>query len=430
MRILIIGSGGREHALTWALARSTHAAELYIAPGNPGTSLLGINVDIAVGDIDTLLRFAQEHQIDLTVVGPEQPLVDGIVDAFQAEGLAIVGPTAAAAQLEGSKAFSKAFMAKHGIPTAAYATFGRDQHDEAMAYIAEQGAPIVVKASGLAAGKGAVVCTAVDDAQATASGMLRGDAFGAAGEHIVVEAFMEGEEASLFALCDGTDYVLLAPAQDHKRVGEGDTGLNTGGMGAYAPAPVMTPGLIDEACRTIVEPTLAGMRAEGSPYTGILYVGLMITSEGPKVVEYNCRFGDPETQVVLPLLKDDLIDLFFKLTQGQLRDVTLTPTEGAAACVVLASGGYPAAYEKGKTITGDVDSVSDEVMVFQAGTKQHNGHLVTAGGRVLAVSAIGGDIPAALDRAYGRLGEISFGDAYYRRDIGWRAIERLNTADR
>ncbi|MEM1096130.1 MAG: phosphoribosylamine--glycine ligase [Bacteroidota bacterium] len=429
MRILIIGGGGREHALTWALARSTHAAELYIAPGNPGTSLLGLNVDIAVGDTETLLRFAQEHQIDLTVVGPEQPLVDGIVDAFQAEGLAIVGPTAAAAQLEGSKAFSKAFMAKHSIPTAAYATFGRDQHDEALAYIAEQGAPIVVKASGLAAGKGAVVCMTVAEAQATASDMLRGAAFGAAGEHIVVEAFMEGEEASLFALCDGTDYVLLAPAQDHKRVGEGDTGLNTGGMGAYAPAPVMTPALIDEACRTIVEPTLAGMRAEGMPYTGVLYVGLMITNEGPKVVEYNCRFGDPETQVVLPLLKDDLIDIFLKLTQGQLRDVTLTPTEGAAACVVLASGGYPAAYQKGKVITGDVDSVSDEVVVFQAGTKQHNGHLVTAGGRVLAVSATGDDIQAALDRAYDRLGEISFPDAYYRRDIGWRAIERLKTAD-
>ncbi|GAB5518239.1 MAG: phosphoribosylamine--glycine ligase [Rhodothermales bacterium] len=425
MRILIIGSGGREHALTWALARSPHASELYIAPGNPGTALLGHNVDISVGDIDTLLRFAQEHQIDLTVVGPEQPLVDGIVDAFQAEGLAIVGPTAAAAQLEGSKAFSKAFMAKYGIPTAAYATFSADQHDEALAYIAEQGAPIVVKASGLAAGKGAVVCMTLDEAQTTANDMLRGDAFGTAGEHVVIEAFMEGEEASLFALCDGTDYVLLAPAQDHKRVGEGDTGLNTGGMGAYAPAPVMTPDLIAEACRTVVEPTLAGMCAEGTPYTGILYVGLMMTTEGPKVVEYNCRLGDPETQVVLPLLEDDLVEIFAKLTQGQLGDMILTPTTGAAACVVMASGGYPGSYEKGKAITGDVDSVSDAVMVFQAGTKRHDGHLVTAGGRVLAVSAVGDDIEAALARAYDRLGEIHFDDAQYRRDIGWRAIERL-----
>jgi len=425
MRILIVGGGGREHALAWALAQSRRAVELFIAPGNAGTAALGINVPLAATDIEGLLAFVQGKDIHLVVVGPEQPLVEGIVDRFDAAGIPIVGPTAGAARLEGSKAFSKAFMARYRIPTAAYRTFGSGEYEAALAYIEAQDAPIVVKASGLAAGKGAVVCATTAEARATLTGMMQDRAFGDAGDEVVVEAFMTGEEASIFALTDGTDYVLLASAQDHKQIGEGDTGPNTGGMGAYAPAPLVTEDLLAGVRRDIIEPTLAGMRAEGHPYRGFLYVGLMMTPEGPKVVEYNCRLGDPETQVVLPLVKTDLVEVFEKLTQGRLREVKLDQYPGAAACVVLASEGYPGAYEKGFTIEG-LNAVADlsGVVVFHAGTKATDGRILTNGGRVLAVTARGKTLAEALAAAYAGVERIHFEGRQYRRDIGQKGLNR------
>lgn len=426
MRILIIGSGGREHALGWALARSPRTPDLYFAPGNAGTAALGRNVPLGAGDRTALRDFAAAEGIDLTIVGPEQPLVAGIVDDFEAAGLPVVGPSAAAARLEGSKAFSKAFMQRHDIPTAAYRTFGADDYAAARAYLEAQGAPVVLKASGLAAGKGAIVCMTRAEAQAALDAILRERQFGAAGEEVVIEAFMEGEEASVFALTDGTHYALLAPAQDHKRVGEGDTGPNTGGMGAYAPAPVVTAAVLARVRREVIEPTLAGMAAEGHPYRGILYCGLMITAAGPKVVEFNCRLGDPEAQVVLPLLKTDPVTLFEKLASGRLDEVILELHAGAAACVVLASGGYPEAYERGFPIEGlEAAGAGPEVAVFHAGTKQDGaGRVVTAGGRVLGVTALGDDLQGALGRAYEAVAQIHFEGMQYRRDIGRKGLAR------
>ena len=431
MRILVLGSGGREHALAWTLARSPQAPKLFIAPGNAGTATLGTNVPIAATQIDALVAFAQAKAIDLTVVGPEQPLVAGIVDAFQEAELAIVGPTQAAARLEGSKAFAKAFMERHDIPTASYRTFATDAYEDARAYVTDQGAPIVVKASGLAAGKGAIVCRTLAEAYDALDEILQERAFGEAGDEVVVEAFMEGEEASIFALTDGDHYVLFAPAQDHKRVGEGDTGPNTGGMGAYAPAPVIDGRLLTRVCREIIEPTLAGMKAEGHPYQGFLYVGLMITEAGPQVVEYNCRLGDPEAQVVLPMLSSDLVDVLHKLTLGRLREVSLRVDAGASACVVLASGGYPGGYEKGKPIRGlgddgQVHDATDEVVVFHAGTARTDDGFITNGGRVLAVSALGDSLHDALSRAYEVVPRITFDGVQYRRDIGRKGLDRLD----
>ncbi|WP_457653928.1 phosphoribosylamine--glycine ligase [Rhodocaloribacter sp.] len=428
MRILIVGGGGREHALAWALARSPHRPELFIAPGNAGTEALGENVALAPDDVPGLLAFARARGIDLTVVGPEQPLVAGIVDAFTEAGLPIVGPTAAAARLEGSKAFAKAFMARHGIPTAAHRTFTADEYAEAVAYLEARGAPIVVKASGLAAGKGAVVCETPDAARAALDAMMRDQRFGAAGDEVVIEEYMTGEEASLFALTDGEAYVLLAPAQDHKRIGEGDTGPNTGGMGAYAPAPVATDEVLRKARAEIIEPTLRGMAAEGHPYRGVLYVGLMITDEGPKVVEYNCRFGDPEAQVVIPLLQSDLLELFLVLTEGRLEAAKPVFHPGASACVVLASKGYPGPYEKGFVIEGiEAAEAMPDVVVMHAGTRRDAaGEVVTAGGRVLAVSALGADLAEALEKAYRAVDVIHFDGMQYRRDIGQKGLKRLS----
>ncbi len=427
MRILIIGGGGREHALAWALARSPQQPELFIAPGNAGTAALGRNVALQPTDLDALLGFARAENIALTVVGPEQPLVDGLADRFETAGLRVVGPTAAAARLEGSKAFAKAFMQRHGIPTAAHRTFAGAQHAEALAFVEETGAPVVVKASGLAAGKGALVCLTLDEARTALDRLMRQRAFGAAGDEVVVEAFMEGEEASVFALTDGRDYRLLATAQDHKRIGEGDTGPNTGGMGAYAPAPVAGPTLLARVRREIIEPTLAGMAAEDCPYRGVLYAGLMITPEGPKVVEFNCRLGDPEAQVVLPLLETDLVEVFEKMADRRLGEVTLTQQAGAAACVVMASGGYPGAYEKGFPMDGlDRAGAMDGVVVFHAGTRRDDaGRVVTAGGRVLGVTATGTGLAEALRRAYRAVAAIGFEGAQYRRDIGQKGLARL-----
>lgn len=424
MNVLIVGSGGREHALAWKLAQSPLNPTLYCAPGNAGTASLGANIPLKVDDIDGILAFVERTQIELTVVGPEAPLVGGLVDRLEAAGHAVVGPTAAAAQLEGSKAFAKAFMVRHSIPTATYRQFTQETYADAVAFVKAEGAPIVVKASGLAAGKGAVVCMTLDEARAALDEMLQDGRFGEASEEVIVEAFMEGEEASVFALCDGDNYVVLAPAQDHKRVGEGDTGPNTGGMGAYAPAPVVTDDVLARVQATIIEPTLAGMKAEGHPYKGILYVGLMLTEEGPQVVEFNCRFGDPETQVVLPLLQEDLLDIFRKLTQGRLDEVSVASPAEACACVVLASNGYPGSYQKGFIISG-LDAVKGAT-VFHAGTTSTgDGHVATAGGRVLAVSAAGPTLADALDHAYAGVDQIDFEGKQYRRDIGQKGLRRL-----
>jgi len=423
MRILIIGSGGREHAIAWALHNSPTPTDLFIAPGNGGTDQVGSNVDINVSRAEEVLRFVESESIDMVVIGPEQPLVDGLADDLRAAGTPVVGPSAAAARLEGSKAFSKDFMSRHDIPTAAYRSFGRHELVDALAFVRAEGAPIVVKASGLAAGKGAIVCETLDDAETALNELLGEGRLGDAADTVVVESFMRGEEASLFVLTDGSEYVLLPTAQDHKRIGEGDTGPNTGGMGAYAPAPVMTEARIEEAIQKVVVPTLEGMKAEGHPYQGILYVGLMMTEDGPKVVEYNCRLGDPETQVVLPMLDCDVVRLFYALATGTLGEVEVSMHEGASACVVMASAGYPGSYEKGKEIEGLGKGEADQCVVFHAGTRRTDTGWVTSGGRVLAVSARGADLQDALDRAYTRLEEIGFEGATHRRDIGHRGLE-------
>ena len=425
MRILVVGSGGREHALAWSLSRSPRTTALFIAPGNAGTASVGTNVPIRDDRVEELLQFALDRSIDLTIVGPEKPLVLGLVDRFRENGLAVVGPTAAAAQLEGSKSFAKAFMERHGIPTAGYRTFGGDQYAEARAYVESEGAPIVVKASGLAGGKGAIVCLSLQDAVEALDFLIRDRALGSAAEEVVVESFMKGEEASVFALCDGANYILLASAQDHKRIGEGDTGPNTGGMGAYAPAPVVTESVLKSVREQIIEPTLRGMAEEGHPYTGILYCGLMIASERPKVVEFNCRLGDPEAQVVLPLLDSDPVDVFEAAAGGNLNRIELRQRAGAAACVVLASKGYPGNYESGHEIRGLESTPDEQVLIFQAGTKlDEEGRVVTAGGRVLGVTAVGRDLSQALDRAYAAVDGIGFEGMQYRRDIGKKGLDR------
>ena len=425
MKILVVGGGGREHAIVWALGKSPMNPELFIAPGNPGTAGLGTNVPIAAGDIPGLMAFAKHKEIDLTVVGPEQPLVAGIVDAFEGAGLDIFGPSARAAELEGSKAFAKDFMARHGIPTADYRTFSDTAYEEARAYLESIEGPCVLKASGLAAGKGVLMCPTRSEAFAGLDAILRDGQFGDAGASVVIEEWMQGEEASLFALTDGEHYVLLATAQDHKRIGDGDTGPNTGGMGAYAPAPVMTQNLIEEAAKTILEPTLKGLADEGRPYVGVLYCGLMITGKGPKVVEFNCRFGDPETQVVLPLLQNDFLGILCDLLAGKKPKLTSLKASQFAACVVMASEGYPGSYEKGKTITGLQEAEeAEQVVVFHAGTKEEDGGIVTAGGRVLAVSACAGSLEQALENAYGGVASIHFDGAVYRNDIGQRGLAK------
>jgi phosphoribosylamine--glycine ligase len=422
MRILLIGGGGREHALAWRLAPD--AETLFIAPGNPGTAALGQNVPIGATDVPALVDFARRERIDLTVVGPEQPLVLGIVDAFEAAGLAIFGPSKAAAQLEGSKAFAKAFMARHDIPTAAYRSFRAHEFADALAYVRQMEAPLVIKASGLAAGKGVVVCPDRDEAERTLRSIVQDHRFGEAGDEVVVEAFLRGEEASVFAVTDGTDYILLASAQDHKRVGDGDTGPNTGGMGAYAPAPIVTSGVEARVRREIVEPTLAGMRAEGMPFRGVLYVGLMIEAGTPRVVEFNGRFGDPEAQVVLPLWQGDLVDLLLASTEGRIGAVASAALVGAAACVVMASKGYPGDYPKDLPIDGlEEAGAPADILVFHAGTRRRDdGRIVTAGGRVLGITGVGPSLGTALERAYAGVSHIHFEGAHYRTDIGKKGL--------
>ncbi|CAN5619889.1 phosphoribosylamine--glycine ligase [soil metagenome] len=425
MRILVVGGGGREHALCQSLANSPSAPEVLCAPGNPGTASIAENVHLSSGSVAEIVDLASQRVVDFVVVGPEQPLVDGLADQLTAIGIPVVGPSAAAARLEGSKAFAKSFMQRHSIPTAASRTFMRAEAPAALEYVEQKGFPIVVKASGLAAGKGVIICDSLFTAQTTISDMLSGDAFGEAGAEIVLEEFLEGEEASLFVVTDGTEYLILPAAQDHKRIFEGDKGPNTGGMGAYAPASVVTDGILTEVRETIIEPTLAGMASEGTPFRGFLYVGLMLTSDGPRVIEYNVRLGDPEAQAVLPLIESDFARLCEAVASGNVGKQCLSIRDGVAACVVMTSAGYPGPYETGIEIKG-VDLVSEEVSVFQAGTRcDSTGRLLTAGGRVLAVTAVAERLDLALSRVYEAVDAISFAGSHARRDIGHRELPRL-----
>jgi phosphoribosylamine--glycine ligase len=423
MKILVIGSGGREHALVWKISQSSKCARLYCSPGNPGIGELAECLPMKATALEGLLEFAMRERIDLTIVGPEQPLADGIVDLFEANGLRIFGPTKRAAELEWSKAFAKEFMRRHRIPTAPYKVFARNEINEAKAHVAQSLMPLVLKADGLAAGKGVVICTTHEQAFASLDEMRK--QFGSAIERLVIEEFMEGEEASVFAICDGTDFVTLAPAQDHKRIFDGDRGKNTGGMGAYAPAPIVTEDILAEIESRIIKPTLAGMAKEGRLYKGCLYVGLMITVSGPKVLEYNCRFGDPETQVVLPLYNEDIVELFEAAYAGTIN--SLRKQRGsymnAAVSVVLASNGYPDEYPTGVEISGLEDLTAlNNVLAFHAGTKLQGGSLVTAGGRVLGITAIKSDLAGAIEDAYKAVSKISFAGMHYRRDIGKKAF--------
>ena len=427
MNVLVIGSGGREHAIVWKIRQSPKCEKIYCAPGNAGIAQIAELVPIKANDIDSLLNFASQHAIDLTIVGPEQPLTEGIVDRFEERGLKIFGPTRAASMLEGSKVFAKSFMQRFGIPTSVFKTFGVDQRFDAERFINESPVPIVVKASGLAAGKGVVVCETKEEALNAVTMMVEQKAFGDAGMEIVIEEYLAGEEASIFAISDGKEFVTLTPAQDHKRIFDNDLGKNTGGMGAYAPAPAMNAEVIEAVNQSIITPTLAGMAKEGSPFKGCLYVGLMLTATGPMVIEYNCRFGDPETQAVLPLLADDLLELMAGAADGKLKS-TANLNAGTAVCVVISSGGYPDKYETGKRIIGLENArCEQDVMVFHAGTRQSGDDIVTDGGRVLGITAIGpsGELEQTVDKAYRAVERITFDGAYYRSDIGRKGIERL-----
>ncbi|MFM4809930.1 phosphoribosylamine--glycine ligase [Aeromonas hydrophila] len=425
MKVLIIGNGGREHALAWKAKQSPLVTRVFVAPGNAGTAHEGSieNVAISATDIPALLAFAKEQRIGLTIVGPEAPLVKGVVDAFRAEGLAIFGPTAAAAQLEGSKAFAKDFLARHAIPTAEYQNF--TEVEPALAYLREKGAPIVIKADGLAAGKGVIVAMTLSEAEEAVRDMLSGNAFGDAGARVVIEEFLDGEEASFIVMVDGEHVLPMATSQDHKRVGDGDTGLNTGGMGAYSPAPVVTADVHRKVMEQVIMPTVRGMAAEGNVYTGFLYAGLMIDGQGnPKVIEFNCRFGDPETQPIMLRMRSDLVELCLAACAGKLDQVEAIYDPRVAIGVVLAAGGYPGDYQQGKPINGlPVEEASGE-KVFHAGSQLEGDTVVTAGGRVLCATALGHSVAEAQKRAYQLAGRIKWDGVFYRHDIGWRAIER------
>ena len=423
MNILILGSGGREHALLWKLAQSPEATKLYAVPGNPGMAELAECVAGSIEDNAAVVKFAQEKKIDLVVVGPEVPLTNGVVDALRAAGIKAFGPTKAAAELEGSKSFSKDIMKKYGIPTAKYEVF--TDANAARAYIEKEGAPIVIKANGLAAGKGVIVAETKEQALDAVHEIMDDAAFGKAGSRVVIEAFMEGEEASLLAFTDGKTIRPMVSSQDHKRAYDGDKGPNTGGMGTYAPAPVMTKDMVEQATEKILKPMIAAMAKEGRPYQGCLYAGLMITEEGPKVVEFNARFGDPETQVVLPLLKGDLVKIMQACVDGTLDTAAVDWEDGAAVCVVMASGGYPKSYKKGYAIDGLKKAESLGTFVFHAGTAKKDGKVVTSGGRVLGVTARGDDIKEATEKAYKGVEAIRFTDEFHRKDIAHRALERL-----
>jgi phosphoribosylamine--glycine ligase len=430
VNILVIGSGGREHALVWKLRQSPQVKKVFCAPGNAGIETIATCVPLKSTDIKGLLKFTKEEKIDLVVVGSEQPLVDGIVDTFEERGFNIFGPSKAAAQLEGSKVFSKDFMLRHHIPTAKYQSFTATAIDNAKKYIDLLEPPMVVKVDGLAAGKGVLICKSHQEASLALDDIVLNKVFGSAGNQIVVEEFLNGEEASLFILTDGERYAILASAQDHKRILDGDLGKNTGGMGAYAPAPIVTNELLRCIIHEVVHPTLDGMKQEGMPYRGCLYIGLMMTPDGPKVLEYNCRFGDPETQVVVPLIDGDLAEIFLAIAQRRLDSSKVKLHDATAVCVVMASHGYPDEYQIGKQIFGlENIKAEDGVVVFHAGTKIEGSAVVTSGGRVLGVTAIGfnNELEQTIQNAYCAVEKITFDGAYYRSDIGKKALKHLHT---
>lgn len=428
MNVLVLGSGGREHALVWKISRSPLVSRIFAAPGNPGIGRHAEIVPLKLTDLEAVADFAAREQVDLTVVGPEQPLAEGIVDLFHSRGLTVFGPTRRAAELEWSKAFAKDFLKRNNIPTADYVTFSSDRLDQAREHLQRCALPVVLKADGLAAGKGVLICPTRDAALSGLNDMAESKVFGAAGNTVVIEEFMEGEEASVFAVCDGKDYVVLAPAQDHKRVFDADRGKNTGGMGASAPASLVTREILGVVEQRIIRPTLDGMSREGRPFSGCLYVGLMITDSGPKVVEFNARFGDPETQVVLPLYDGDLAALLLAASRGTIRDLgvreSTSPAQAHAVCVVLASGGYPDTYKTGFPIGGleRFDGL-EGIIVFHAGTRNEGKTILTAGGRVLGVTAVAqGPLGKAIAAAYGAVEAISFEGMHYRRDIGKKGL--------
>ena len=422
MRVLVVGGGGREHALVWAIAASPLLDALYCAPGNAGIAADATCVPVAADDIDGLVKFATDERIDFVVIGPEAPLVAGLVDRLEASGIKAFGPSAAAARLEASKGFTKDLCAAHDIPTAAYGRF--TDSDAAKAFVRRHGAPIVVKADGLAAGKGVVVAQTVAEAEAAVDDIL-GGAFGEAGAELVVEEFLTGEEASFFVLVDGATALPLATAQDHKRVGDGDTGPNTGGMGAYSPAPILDEAMCETVMAQIVRPTVAALAAAGAPYKGVLYAGLMIGPEGPKLLEYNVRFGDPECQALMVRLRSDLLPALIAARDGQLAHFDVRWDDAASVCVVMAANGYPGPYDKGSEIRGlDRAAAVEGVTVFHAGTRAQDGGIVADGGRVLGVTALGRDVAEARERAYRAIDAIDWPGGFCRRDIGWRALDR------
>lgn len=422
MKILVVGGGGREHAMVWKLKQSPRVSRIYCAPGNAGIAQDADCIDISAEDVQGLLAFAQKEGIDLTVVGPEAPLTLGIVDVFRAAGLRIFGASKAAAAIEGSKALAKEIMYKYNIPTARYAEF--TSAGPAIDYIKENGAPIVVKADGLAAGKGVIVAMDEETAIDAVKMIMEDRVFGESGDKVIIEEYLEGEEVSILAFTDGRAVIPMVSSQDHKRVFDNDEGLNTGGMGAYSPAPVYTDALHDEVVRTVLIPTVEGMAAEGRTYEGVLYAGLMITKDGPKVLEYNARFGDPETQAVLIRLETDLVDIIEAIVDKRLAGTDIRWRPEAAVCVVMASGGYPGNYEKGKVITG-LNNAAKDAVVFHAGTAEKDGQIITAGGRVLGVTALGRTIPEAITNVYTAVEKIRFDGAHYRKDIGKKALQHL-----
>jgi phosphoribosylamine--glycine ligase len=428
MNILLLGSGGREHALAWKISQSPRCSRLFVAPGNPGTAECATNADLYPNDFQAVARFCLENGVGMLVVGPEEPLVKGIADHFKSDpalaGIAVIGPSASAARLEGSKAFAKDFMTRHGIPTAAYREFDKDSYTEGVAYLQSHGLPIVLKADGLAAGKGVVIARSHLEAIAEFELMLQYSKFGEASRRVVVEEFLTGIEMSVFVLTDGVSHVMLPEAKDYKRVGEGDTGLNTGGMGAVSPVPFADEAFMEKVRRKVVEPTMSGLRKDGIDYRGFVFIGLIRVGDDPYVIEYNCRMGDPETEVVVPRLRNDLVDLFSAVAEVRLAGVSIDTDPRSAATVVLVSGGYPGLFEKGKDIEGLDILNEDDVMVFHAGTALKEGRLVTNGGRVLAVTAYGKDVSSAVRRSLKIIEFIDYEGKYHRRDIGFEFADQ------
>jgi len=423
--VLLIGGGGREHAIAWKLSQSDKLGTLYCSPGNTGTSDLGKNVSLNVNNFDEIVDFVKMKGVELVIIGPEEPLVNGISDYLSERNIPVFGPGKIASMLEGSKEFAKDFMMKYNIPTADYAVFDAHDFDDALKFVQlKENFPIVLKADGLAAGKGVFICESEKEVTDRLNYIKSSHTLSKAASRLVIEEFMEGEEASVFVISDGHTSHILHHAQDHKRVGEGDTGLNTGGMGAYSPAPILTDEMLERVQDEIIQPTITGMQLEESAYSGILYVGLMITADGPKVVEYNCRFGDPECQVILPSLENDLLDLMISTTQQRLDEKTIQIDQKYRCCVVIASGGYPEEYEKEKVITG-IQDVDDEVIIFHAGTSRKNGELISNGGRVLNVVGTGDTLQKAIDHTYQNVQKIHFENSFYRNDIGFKGLRRI-----